>query len=115
MFKMTPNVLKNLFSHKATRRYPHEIRTPFKNVRGELYNDIEKCTFCRVCAVKCPSQCITVNKKTATWTYDPFACVFCGICVEVCQGQCLHQKHEYRSPVLERELICMKGKRINKA
>jgi ech hydrogenase subunit F len=75
MFKMTPNVLKNLSSHKATRRYPHEVRTPFENVRGELYNDIKNCTFCQVCAVKCPSQCITVDKKAATWTCDPFACV----------------------------------------
>ena len=109
MFKMTPNVLRNLFSPKATRRYPHIIRTPFGNVRGELYNDIEKCTFCRVCAAKCPSQCITVDKKTATWTCDPFACVFCGLCVDVCMGKCLHQKHEYRSPVSERELIIMEG------
>src|SRR5210317_36298 len=110
MFKMTPNVLRNLFSSKATRRYPHEVRTPFENVRGELYNDIENCTFCSVCAVKCPSQCITVNKKTATWTCDSFACVFCGVCVDVCQGKCLHQKHEYRIPVLDREVIFMQDK-----
>jgi hypothetical protein len=73
MFKMMPNVLKNLLSPKATRRYPHEVRPPFENVRGELYNDIENCTFCSVCGVKCPSQCITVE-KAATWTCDPFAC-----------------------------------------
>ena len=110
MFKMTPNVLKNLLSPKATRRYPHEVRTPFENVRGELYNDIENCTFCGVCAVKCPSQCITVDKKAATWTCDAFACVFCGMCVDVCQGKCLHQKHIYRMPALAREVIFMQDK-----
>jgi len=110
MFKMTPNVLKNLLSHKATRRYPQEVRTPFENVRGELYNDIKNCTFCSVCAVKCPSQCITVDKKAATWTCDPFACVFCGICADVCQAKCLHQKQGYRIPVLGREVIFRQGK-----
>ena len=68
------------------------------------------CTFGSVCAVKCPSQCITVDKKAATWTCDSFACVFCGVCVDVCQGKCLHQKHEYRIPVLDREVIFMQDK-----
>ena len=63
MFKMTPNVLKNLFAPKATRRYPREVRAPFESVRGALFNDIENCSFCGVCALKCPSQCITVDKK----------------------------------------------------
>ena len=109
MFKMTPNVLKNLFSKKATRRYPREVRTPFESLRGALFNDIGKCIFCGICALKCPSQCITVDKKAAIWRYDPFACVFCGICVDACTGKCLHQKGEYRNPVVERETILLKG------
>jgi len=83
MFKMTPNVLRNLLSKKPTRLYPH--------------------------AVKCPSQCISVDKKAATWTCDPFACVYCGICVEVCPAKCLHQKQAYRHPVYERQTIFLKG------
>src|SRR5210317_979394 len=38
MFKMTPNVLRNLFFPKATRRYPREVRPPFENARGALLN-----------------------------------------------------------------------------
>jgi len=109
MFKMTPNIMRNLVTKRATRRYPHEVRTPFERARGELFNDVEECTFCRVCAVKCPSQCITVDKKAATWVCDPFACVYCGICVEVCPQDCLEQKHEYRSPMLARKTIFMQG------
>ena len=110
VFKMTPNVLKNLFSKKATRRYPRVVRTPFESARGALINDIEQCTFCSICALKCPSQCITVDKKAAIWRYDPFACVFCGICVDACTGKCLHQKREYRNPVGERETVLLIGK-----
>ena len=109
MFKMTPNVIKNLFFPKATRRYPRVVRTPFESMRGALFNDIENCTFCSVCALKCPSQCITVDKKSGIWKYDPFACVFCGICVDACTGKCLHQKGAYRHPVAERETIVLKG------
>lgn len=109
MFKMTPNVIRNLLNKKATRRYPRVVRPTFENVRGALFNDVAECNFCGVCAVKCPSQCITVDKKAGTWQYDPFACVFCGICVDACMGKCLHQKLAYRNPVGEPETILLKG------
>jgi ech hydrogenase subunit F len=109
MFKMTPNVLRNLVSKKPTRRYPYEARPPFENQRGELFNDLEKCTFCGVCAAKCPSQCISVEKKAAIWTCDPFACIYCGICVDNCPVKCLHQKQAYRPPAYDRQMIFLKG------
>jgi ech hydrogenase subunit F len=109
MFKMTPNVIRNLLRKKATRRYPREIRPAFENIRGALFNDIAKCTFCGICAIKCPSQCITVDKKAGMWVYDPFACVFCGICVDICPAKSLYQQSEYRLPLPERETITLKG------
>ena len=109
MFKMTPNVLRNLVTRKPTRRYPQEVRPPFANQRGELVNEIEKCTFCSVCAAKCPSQCIRVDKKAAVWSCDLFACVYCGICVESCPAECLHQKPDYRPPARERGIILFQG------
>ncbi len=109
MFKMTPLVLKNLFSLKATRRYPRVVRAPFEGVRGALRNDIVNCALCSVCALKCPSHCITVDKQSATWRYDPFACVFCGICVSACTEKCLYQEQAYRNPVALRETILLKG------
>ena len=109
MFKMTPNVIRNLLRKKATRRYPREIRPTFENVRGALFNDIAKCTFCGICAIKCPSQCITVDKKAGIWIYDPFACVFCGICADICPAESLHQQSEYRLPLAGRETITLKG------
>ena len=112
MFKMTPQVLKNLFSRKATRPYPRVSRTPYARVRGALLNDIGNCSFCSLCALKCPSHCITVDKEPATWRYDPFACIFCGICVSACTEKCLHQACEYRDPVTVRESIALQGKLI---
>lgn len=115
MFKMTPNIIRNLLTEKATRRYPQVTRAPFENARGEIYNEILKCTFCGVCAAKCPSQCIVVDKKTATWSCDPYACVYCGVCVESCPFGSLHQKWEHRPPVRKKEAIFMKGEIKKKA
>jgi ech hydrogenase subunit F len=117
MFKMTPNVLHNLLSQKATRKYPRVIRPAFEKARGALFNDVARCTFCGACALKCPSQCIRVDKKAGTWTYEPFACVFCGVCVDICPPKSLYQTSEYRLPVVARETIMLKGeprRRIDK-
>ncbi len=63
MFKMTRNILLNLVGPRATRRYPVVVRPAFDNCRGEPVNDMEKCTLCGTCAVKCPSGCILVDKR----------------------------------------------------
>jgi ech hydrogenase subunit F len=109
MFKMTHNILRNLVVKKSTRRYPFEVRETFDKVRGELVNDIVLCIFCGSCEVKCPSQCIEVDRKAAVWNYDPFACVFCGVCVDICPVKSLSQKTQYLRSVDKRILISMQG------
>lgn len=109
MLFFTKTALGNLLSKHSTRLYPVAVREPFQDVRGELYNEIDKCIFCMKCSRVCPSQCITVDAKAGTWDCDPFACVYCGVCVESCPVNCLHMKTAYRKPVYERETIHMQG------
>ena len=115
MFKMTHNILRNLVVKKSTRRYPFEVRETFDKVRGELVNDIARCIFCGTCEVKCPSQCIEVDRKAAVWTCDPFACVYCGVCVDTCPAKSLFQKTQYRRPEDKRIMISMQGELKKKA
>jgi len=115
MFKMTHNILRNLVVTKSTRRYPFEVRDTFEKVRGELVNDIARCIFCGTCEVKCPSQCIEVDRKAAVWTCDPFACVYCGVCVDTCPAKSLFQKTQYRGPEGRRVMIRMQGELKKKA
>lgn len=109
MLFFTKIALGNLLSRYATRLYPVQVREPFEDVRGELYNDIDKCIFCMKCSRVCPSQCISVDNKAGTWDCDPFACVYCGVCVEACPVSCLHMKQAYRKPTYGRETIHMQG------
>jgi ech hydrogenase subunit F len=106
---MTSTVLRNLVQKSSTRLYPIEVRAPFDEYRGELYNEIEKCIFCSSCSRVCPSQCLTVDKKEGTWHCDAMACVYCGLCVEACPVDCLHQKNTYRAVSQERIEMMMKG------
>lgn len=109
MFSMTSTVLRNLVTRKSTRLYPQEVRSPFERVRGDLGREAAKCTYCGVCAAKCPSQCIRVKKATATWIHDPTACVFCGTCVETCPEKCLHHTERPRPPFTAKDATITEG------
>jgi len=109
MFDMTPTILRNFFTQRATRLYPIEKRETFKDVRGELKIDIDKCTFCLRCQMACPAQCITVDRKAATWDCDVFACVYCGICTDTCPDDALHHETAYRPVAREKPGMFFQG------
>ncbi len=44
----------------------------------------ERCTGCRACALKCPQECIS-GEKREVHTLDPENCIKCGICRDVCR------------------------------
>jgi len=98
----TPTVVKNLLKKPATRNYPFEVREGFPMYRGELVINIDDCIFCGMCSRKCPSQCITVDKKAGTWQCDPHACVYCGYCRDACPTKCLDMKDVHRAPMTEK-------------
>lgn len=109
MLFMTSNILKNFVRPKATRAYPFVVREPFEKFRGELVNDMDKCIFCNMCAKKCPSQCITVDRTTGTWDCDAYACVYCAVCVENCPVDSLSMKNVHRKPTVVKEPFILKG------
>lgn len=67
-----------------------EKRQVFPASRGSVRGiDADKCTFCGVCAKKCPSDAIMVQRSEKSWEINPFSCVVCGVCAEVCPKKCI--------------------------
>lgn len=104
---MIKNIFRNFVSGPATRAYPIDVRPGFENARGELDNDIDGCTLCGICAKKCPSQCIRVERKKGIWELNPYACVFCGICVEACPKSCLVHDKSHKKPTREKAFLLL--------
>lgn len=103
MFDMLGNILKNMVSRPATRMYPKEKRESFKNVRGQIGIDIDKCIFCGICSRKCPSNALEVSKNGKSWEIDYYKCIICGLCQEVCPKKCISMEESYHPCAYSKE------------
>ena len=97
MMNFCPVIFRNFTHKKATRLFPKIKRPPFPKARGMVSIEEKDCIFCSMCAKKCPSSCITVDKK-GHWELDPMSCVYCGVCVQVCPTSCLSQANLQHNP-----------------
>ncbi len=89
LFCMSGLVMKWLFRKPYTSRYPFEPRQALAGSRGSLGVDLSACTYCTLCAKKCPTQAIEVDRTTKRWTIDRLRCITCNYCVEACPKKCL--------------------------
>jgi ech hydrogenase subunit F len=95
LFTMAKTVFKSFWRPSYTVNYP-KVKKPFSDIyRGKISNEIEKCTLCRLCAIKCPTQALRVDKPALEWEIDSLSCITCGYCVEVCPKKCLSMLNAY--------------------
>lgn len=98
IMNFTKTAMRNLFSKPATRNYPAVPRVYPERTRGHIGIDIDVCIFCSMCAKKCPTDAITVDRAEKNWTIERLCCIQCGSCVEVCPKKCLHMLTAYAQP-----------------
>ena len=89
LFSMTKIVMSSLFSRPSTRLYPFEPRNIIEGSRGNIRIEIDKCIFCGICAKKCPTSALAVERKESRWSMDRLRCITCGACVDACPKKCL--------------------------
>ncbi|MEN9723974.1 MAG: hypothetical protein RJB38_1960 [Pseudomonadota bacterium] len=109
-------------SHKElTEQYPDLVSARSADelpprTRGQLFNDIDRCTGCGDCVTACPTDCIEVEAEegpqpgkrwVSVFKIDHSKCLFCGFCVESCAPQSLtHTKtHRTASRTLNEQVL----------
>jgi ech hydrogenase subunit F len=101
-FGISKTITQSLFGKPATLMYPQRPRAYSAATRGKVENEIEKCTFCRLCEKNCPTAAIGVSKEKKEWQIDSLKCCTCMRCVEMCPKKCLVMYNVYFPSVTER-------------
>lgn len=101
------HALSNLFHKPVTRTETNEFTD---RTRGSVTIDIDTCLFCGMCAKKCPSDAITVDRASKTWSIERMGCVQCSNCVNSCPKKCLHMDRHYTAPSDSKTADTFKGK-----
>ncbi len=102
LINFNTQVIKNLFSKPATRKYPFEPKNYPERTRGHVQNDMDVCVLCGLCSIKCPTHAITVDKNAKTWSIRPMSCIQCRSCVDNCPKKCLSMDTHYTEPGSEK-------------
>lgn len=103
-FSISSLVTQSALQKPSTRLYPFEKRPPYPKTRGHIEMQISTCTFCNICAHKCPTRAIVVNKKDKVWAIDHTRCILCGNCVDECRRSCLSQSTSPEPPMRRKQV-----------
>ncbi len=104
--------LINLFRAPVTIQYPY-VKPPLpERFRGMLYNDVENCIACTLCAEACPVDCIHItlqgkgkDRKLLKFNIDFNKCMWCALCTEPCPTECLVMTTNYESASWDRKAL----------
>ncbi len=105
-FEMSRLALKWALRKPATTRYPFEPRREIAGSRGRLVFTRESCVFCTVCAKKCPTGALVVNRTQKKWAIDRLMCISCGYCVEACPKKSLALTPAHGAPAITKDREC---------
>ena len=102
-FQMKKMILSWTLRRPITTGYPFEPRKIIPGSRGRLDVQISSCIFCGICAKRCPTGALDVDKPNRKWHIDRLRCISCGACVEACPKKCLQLTGNHGIPVATRQ------------
>ncbi len=102
-FQMKKMILTWALRTPVTTRYPFEPRKPIPGSRGRLDITITSCIFCGLCAKRCPTEALKVDRPAKKWHVDRLRCISCGSCVECCPKKCLKLAEDHGIPTVTRD------------
>ena len=108
-FSFASFVAKAAFAKPATRMYPFVKRTPYAATRGHIKVELKDCSFCTLCAKKCPTDAIEVDRQGRIWRINRLRCIQCRACVDACNKGSLTLEPEYSPAMSAKDVEAFQG------
>lgn len=105
---MLPSLLRSLFRHPATTRYPFVKWVMPDRFRGRPVVHSENCIGCKMCVRNCPSGAIEIDKigeKEFEATIDLGRCVYCGQCADICPKKTIELTKDFELAAFDRNAL----------
>ncbi len=106
--RMVPSLLRSLFRHPATTRYPFVKWVMPEDFRGRPVVHTENCIGCKMCVRNCPSGAIDIEKvgeKQFEARIDLGRCVYCARCAEVCPKKTIELTKDFELAAFDRKTL----------
>jgi ech hydrogenase subunit F len=100
---MCKTVVRSLISRSACKMYPAREPIFFERTRGRIEMAAVKCILCTLCAKRCPTGAIIVDREKNIWQIDRFKCILCGNCIEGCKSEALKMANHYTGPTVAKQ------------
>ena len=100
---MWKTVARSLISRSACKMYPTRQAVFFERTRGRIEVASVKCILCTLCAKRCPTGAIIVDREKNIWRIDRFKCILCGNCIEGCKSEALRMANHYAGPTIAKQ------------
>jgi len=97
-------VVRSLVGKPACKMYPAQPPVFHDRTRGRIEMDAGLCIVCGLCARKCPTGAITVDREKNLWAIDRCRCIQCGACAEGCKPGALSLVNAYTGPCVAKEI-----------
>jgi len=107
ILKFSKTIISSLFKSPACEMYPVKPARFYDGTRGSIVNDASKCTLCTLCAKKCPTGAIKVDRAGGKWEINPFKCILCNECAHFCPPKSLTMINQYNAIAVKMDVISM--------
>jgi len=95
-------IFTSLGRKAPTHNYPRVPIPKDPTVRGSIAIEIETCIFCTICARKCPTDAIVVDRAKKELELSRFECIVCAACIDACPKKSIKMLPELDSPSHEK-------------
>lgn len=100
---MCKTVVSSLRKKTFCQMYPFQPAKFHTHTRGHIKLDAAKCILCTLCAKRCPTGALEVDRVKGYWQINRYKCIMCIECVHACRPLALITEQQYAPPMAKME------------